>query len=438
MMVYLWSVTFLIGVLWIYFYVSNRNTDHPAYTRYLLIGGVLLSFVAPWIAMLIRTHFPQADGIFTFQLPELVVGAQGIPESTQSSELPSMAIMIYLVGVIFFAGRWSWSAYRIYERYWSIHPVRLGGIKIFSDPSVQIPFAFFKRIYLPEGMGPDSPDGSLAIAHEKAHIEGRHHLDNLIMILARIVLWFHPALPALHKKLRLAHELEVDSRVIQQSDPYDYASLLVKYSSGSTRFQWVSPFAQSVTEKRLHMILTQSNVMKRPAKLLFGLALLTGLAWFTSCQDNTVDTLSEDLTESSKVELPSKGAAMPENGDDQVYRVVEQMPLFPGCQDQQLAGEEMTQCAQRKMLDFIYENLKYPEDAKEEGIEGTTVVQFVVDKDGYTRDFTLARGIHPSCDEESLRVLRLMKDNAIRWEPGIQNGKKVHVQMTLPIRYALQ
>jgi TonB family protein len=312
------------------------------------------------------------------------------------------------------------------------------GLKVFSDPSVQIPFAFFKRIYLPAGMGPDSTDGSLAIAHEKAHIDGGHHLDNLIMILARIVLWFHPAIPVLHRQLRLAHELEVDSRVIQQSDPYDYASLLVKYSSGRPHFQWVSPFAQSVTEKRLHMILTQSNVMKRPAKLLFGLALLTGLAWFTSCQEKSVDTLSEDLPDGPKEELPFKGEAMSGNGDDQVYRVVEQMPLFPGCQDQKMASEELTKCAQGKMLDFIYENLKYPEDAKEEGVEGTTVVQFVVDKDGYTRDFTLARGIHPSCDEESLRVLRRMQEKAIRWEPGIQNGKKVHVQMTLPIRYALQ
>ena len=68
------------------------------------------------------------------------------------------------------------------------------------------------------------------------------------------------------------------------------------------------------------------------------------------------------------------------------------MPRFPGCEDKGSAAEKK-QCADKKMLEFIYKNIKYPAIARENGVEGTCVIQFVVEKDGAIADAKVVRDI---------------------------------------------
>lgn len=104
---------------------------------------------------------------------------------------------------------------------------------------------------------------------------------------------------------------------------------------------------------------------------------------------------------------------------DVTFTIVEQMPRFPG-------GEE-------ELFKFIGGNIKYPEEAKEAGMEGVVYVTFVVEKDGTIGEARVLRGIGGGCDEEAVRVIRAMP----AWEPGMQRGKPVRVQYNLPIRYKL-
>lgn len=123
--------------------------------------------------------------------------------------------------------------------------------------------------------------------------------------------------------------------------------------------------------------------------------------------------------------------------DDVPFRVVEQMPRFPGCED--LAGTNVDKhaCATQKLLEFIYKNIRYPVVARDNGIEGTVVVTFVVEKDGKLTDAVILRDIGGGCGTEALRVVNLMNEKGLKWTPGKQIGRPVRVQFNLPVKYRL-
>lgn len=124
------------------------------------------------------------------------------------------------------------------------------------------------------------------------------------------------------------------------------------------------------------------------------------------------------------------------SGKKRIYNVVDQMPIFPGCEDR-LEGEALSQCSNQKLLNFIYNNIKYPKAAQDKGVEGTVVVKFVVNKDGYidNREFlkTLGEGI-----EETVNDMLDKMQYEIKWRPGINNGKEVNVAYTLPVKFKLE
>lgn len=101
------------------------------------------------------------------------------------------------------------------------------------------------------------------------------------------------------------------------------------------------------------------------------------------------------------------------------FMYVEQMPSFPG--------------GQEAMDMYIYNELKYPAEAKEKGISGQVIVQFVVSKEGEIQKAKIARGIGGGCNEEALRIVNSMP----KWNPAMHNGRNVAVTFTLPIKFAL-
>jgi protein TonB len=95
-------------------------------------------------------------------------------------------------------------------------------------------------------------------------------------------------------------------------------------------------------------------------------------------------------------------------------------------------------CGSKKLLEFIYKNIKYPAIARENGVEGTVVVQFVVEKDGSIEAAKVVRDIGAGCGEESLRVVELMNKKNLKWTPGKQRGRAVRVQFNLPVKFRLE
>ena len=132
------------------------------------------------------------------------------------------------------------------------------------------------------------------------------------------------------------------------------------------------------------------------------------------------------------VSSPSTASHSTRDTTPDVYKVVEEMPMFPGC-EQENDKIKKHDCAREALFNFIYENVQYPAEAREKEIEGMVVVQFIVGADGSIRDEKLLRNIGGGCGEEALRVVRSFPT----WVPGLQNKKPVNVQYVLPVRYKL-
>ena len=105
--------------------------------------------------------------------------------------------------------------------------------------------------------------------------------------------------------------------------------------------------------------------------------------------------------------------------NNMVYDVVEVMPQYPG--------------GQIAMLKYIMENIKYPKQIMEEGIQGRVTVSFIVEKDGRVSNVRLLRSVQPSLDKEAIRVVKSMP----KWTPGKHNGKPVRVRFNLPVMFKL-
>lgn len=110
----------------------------------------------------------------------------------------------------------------------------------------------------------------------------------------------------------------------------------------------------------------------------------------------------------------------------------EEMPRFPGCEYSSFSKEERHHCANKKLLEFVYSNLKYPHS--DGSIEGTAVVQFIVEKDGSLTEIRILKSLTPGFDEEIVRVLKKMPN----WIPGMQSGKEIRVRFKLPVKIRLE
>ena len=150
----------------------------------------------------------------------------------------------------------------------------------------------------------------------------------------------------------------------------------------------------------------------------------------TEEQPLTQKELLDENTTIGKVDFdkgsddPAAPAGTAENGkiggdSDIPFEVVDQMPQFPG-------GE-------REMMRFIRNNLRYPVSAQANAVQGTVILNFVVNREGKIVNIKVIKSIGFGCDEESVRVLEKMP----MWSPGKQKGQTVLVSFTMPIRFVL-
>ncbi|MGD9492470.1 MAG: energy transducer TonB [Bacteroidales bacterium] len=105
--------------------------------------------------------------------------------------------------------------------------------------------------------------------------------------------------------------------------------------------------------------------------------------------------------------------------DTVVFSLNEIQPEFPGGPD--------------ALMEFLARNIKYPVNARENNIQGTVYVTYIIEPDGKVTNIKVVQGIGGGCDEEAIRVVSIMP----QWKPGMQLNKPVRVQFTLPIRFIL-
>ncbi|MDY6147695.1 MAG: energy transducer TonB [Porphyromonas sp.] len=107
--------------------------------------------------------------------------------------------------------------------------------------------------------------------------------------------------------------------------------------------------------------------------------------------------------------------------EDHVFEIVEENPVPP-------TGDIPS------LLKWLGKNIKYPESAANNNIQGKVLLRFVVERDGSVSNVEVVKKVDPALDKEAVRVVKSMD----KWKPGKQRGKPVRSRFTLPVQFRLQ
>ncbi len=126
--------------------------------------------------------------------------------------------------------------------------------------------------------------------------------------------------------------------------------------------------------------------------------------------------LDTEIDLDAPLDLPPPPAPDEEEEDEEpeIFTIVEDMPQLKGG------------------MEAIYRNLRYPEIARQAGIEGRVIVQFIIDENGQVVDPVVVRGIGGGCDEAAIEAVK-----QVEFTPGRQRGRPVRVRYSLPITFRL-
>lgn len=409
----------------LYKLVCTRDTFFRS-RRFILIVSLVLPFILPFIdvrewlesrdRMIMLTHFD-----YSAVLPEIVVGSEAVETGNRVFVLSEWIGYLYLVGVVVLLVRLAVQAFSLYRLIVRMPEKEINGVcvKCLNDPSG--PFSFFGWIFMnPATVKED--EISEILTHEMAHVKQHHSVDVLLAEMVSICCWMNPFAWLLKREVRLNLEFLADRKVMEAgfaTKSYQYHLLGLAYNH---KYGLSNNFNFSHLKQRIIMMnKKKSNAAGHIKYALFVLpAFALLVAGNISCSQDASQT--EDAKEEvvAPVSPEAKEAPADSTAKEEVFMVAEQMPEFPG--------------GMKEMLKFLQENVKYPENAMKNNVQGRVIVQFVVEKDGTPTEFKVLRSVDPDLDAEALRVMKAMP----KWKPGMQKGQVVRVKFTVPVSFKLQ
>ena len=438
-LVYILKSAACLAVFYLFYkLLMSRDTFHR-FNRFALLGLLVLSSVLPLMEVSVNRPAPVHETMLTLEQLLLLadVQAEGEVVSQPTTALwVRVALMVYLVGIVFFAIRNLWSLGRLavllrrgrLEQLADWLPGRAENVRLVVHNHDIAPFSWMRYIVL--SRKDLEENGREILIHELAHIRNRHSWDLLLADICIFVQWFNPAAWLLKQELQTLHEYEADETVLREGvDAKKYQMLLIKKAVGTRLYSMANSFNHSSLKKRITMMLKEKSNPWARVKYLYVLPLAAlAVSAFARPEVSAVaDELSSakvnDLVASMKtnqVETASVAVKDTLTPDESVFEVVEQMPEFP---DGGMAG----------LMEYFKKNLRYPEEAKKAGTQGRVVVQFLVNKNGAISDVSVLHSVDRLLDAEAVRLVRSMP----KWKPGMQKGKAVTVKYTVPLSFKL-
>ena len=409
----------------LYKLVCTRDTFFRS-RRFILIVSLVLPFILPFIdvrewlesrdRMIMLTHFD-----YSAVLPEIVVGSEAVETGNRVFVLSEWIGYLYLAGVVVLLVRLAVQAFSLYRLIVRMPEKEINGVRVkcLNDPSG--PFSFFRWIFMnPAAVKED--EISEILTHEMAHVKQHHSVDVFLAEMVSICCWMNPFAWLLKREVRLNLEFLADRKVMEAgfaTKSYQYHLLGLAYNH---KYGLSNNFNFSHLKQRIIMMnKKKSNAAGHIKYALFVLpAFALLVAGNISCSQDASQT--EDAKEEvvAPVSPEAKEAPADSTAKEEVFMVAEQMPEFPG--------------GMKELLKFLQENVKYPENAMKNNVQGRVIVQFVVEKDGTPTEFKVLRSVDPDLDAEALRVMKAMP----KWKPGMQKGQVVRVKFTVPVSFKLQ
>ena len=311
---------------------------------------------------------------------------------------------------------------------------------LYCTDDAAAPFTFFRTIFWKKGISVDSGEGRCMLRHELVHVRLGHSWDKALMQLVCCLFWMNPFFMLFRRELELVHEFAADS----ESNAEELSSLILCTLYPNHYSDFTSRFFQSSVKRRIIMMTksknkkSSMNVLRKMSIVPVALVAIYLFACNSEGQ-NGVNTVSQPLSESvwqdswkprNDMEEPvivvgygpvkdgipqKKDVIVTHESERKIargvisYHEVEQKPVFQGTDN--------------NFRRYLAWNLTYLAKAQENGICGTVVVSFVIDKDGNVTDVKSPVKIEYLSNE----VERVIQSSSA-WKPGSQGGKNVAVQ----------
>lgn len=252
----------------------SRETFHR-FNRIALLSVIILSVAIPFIRIMteepVALQRPMQNLEYLLQMAQMQTEVE--VQTGDSFWLP-LLFVVYLVGCLFFFGRF------LYSTLWIYRTIRQGEKQLLPDGKKLVvtagnisPFSWMGHIVISRK---DMEEGGEEIlTHEMAHIRARHSIDMLVCSICVVLQWFNPAVWLLKQELQNIHEYEADENVISNGvEAKKYQLLLIKKAVGSQRFtSMANSFNHSKLKKRITMMLKQKSSPWARLKYLYVLPL---------------------------------------------------------------------------------------------------------------------------------------------------------------------
>jgi TonB family protein len=426
---YLWEGSLCLALALVFYKAFLEKLTFFNWNRAILLFMLISALVVPLLSFELASD---QTGIQEITLPVFWVGEQIQEESgfwIWSLTWQETFFGIYIFGLVIAFGRLSLGLIKPIFQLQMVEKFSYQGMKIAVHPSFE-PASFFNYILLPS-FDPKNPDLDQILLHESVHVEKKHTWDLLLLQFAKAIFWFNPLIFLYEGSLREVHEFQADQGVTKSYSQIAYSRLLLRLLTKQSSWQFVNSFNQFQTKKRIIMMTKTNSKTIQKARFLLVLPLMALVVFVFSCErEDITPQTSEvaDFPEILEVPFSENPAPVPpienlelviEENADEVFDLVEEQPMPQG--------------GMNGWHEYLAKNIKYPAEARENGIEGTVIVMFEIHEDGSINNAEILRGIGESADQEAVRVVQ----NAPKWEPGKQRGRVVKTRMRLPIRFEI-
>ena len=445
--IYLIQVNLALVLFYLLYALLLKRDTFLHLRRYFFLSAIVFSllyplFAIPELSEVWRFRFNASEEVETtviFENPVMALVTEDPSAVVSSFTIPWEQILtgLFVAVTLFFVLRFFWQLISIMRIRLHSEKRMISGIAVYRLKNDMTPFSFFKLIFIHTETHSETEIEQILL-HEHTHVRQWHSVDIMLIELLFLFSWWNPFVWLMKREMAMNLEYLADNGVLREGiDSREYQFHLLRLTYHETAVQIVNNFNVSQLKQRIMMMNKTKSPTLTLAKYLLMLPLIFLLAAANSVYAAQNEPGSEQTAESARNVLsdedllsPALYGSEPENMQEpppvkkegtieEIFVVVENQPKFPG-------GTEA-------MMKFLSDSIQYPKEAKDKGIQGRVICNFVVMRDGAISDVQIVRGVDPILDAEAVRVLKLMPD----WMPGTQRGQAVNVRFTLPVVFRL-
>jgi hypothetical protein len=431
------TIAFHVFFLLIYDVFLKKETFFN-WNRFYLIATVTLSFILPFIQVESFSEIMPQNYIIA--LPEIVLGQmqEGIntPGKNEVVLLGGLSFleMFFYLGTCFSAITFVFKLSKVAKLIRTNPKEFQKHLVLVNLLNSSASFSFFKYVFLGENL--KKSERGIILKHELVHVKHWHSIDLLGFEILRILFWFNPLIYLYQDRITELHEFIADAEAIKNENKSIYYQNLLAQVFDTEKISFINPFFnQSLIKKRIVMLQKSKSKQVYLFKYALLIPLVFGMLTYTSCKTKKQTTEAPIANEKSMgVEIID--VKPDENIDMNIevpFSVVEEVPVFPGCENLETEPERKA-CFSQNIRTHVakFFNTRIADSLGLKGKQRVNVI-FKVSKEG-SISLVRSRAPHPDLENEAVRVINTLP----KMIPGKQKGKPVTVPYSLPILFQVQ